>query len=276
MIIAGESTVKDAGKDDNGKFIVWRRASLASVIVSASSLVVATFWLCTAHAPGEASSPLFTRLKWWSQPWGVYVPLVTGARDTVASEGALVVTGMFSGLTLATATFHTVLANRRRRARVVGLACLVACGWLAIGLWYENLRLRAESADLRRYANRVQEFAESLNAAWPSEGGEIENFGAFLAYPYGRPRTLLMLGDARIPATPLRVAAVEWTANEAIRFQLTGDAPDVWFEWRPGRDSPNAFVGGLAQVFNAVTYLQLNDNLYVVRYVQRDQAGPTD
>ena len=80
-----------------------------------------------------------------------------------------------------------------------------------------------------------------------------------------------MLGNARVPNSPLRVAAVERTPGQAIRFQLTGDAPNVWIKWRTAKTPPTAFQGGLQQIHTPTSHLEIAAKTFVVRY---SIAGP--
>ncbi|WP_459556680.1 hypothetical protein [Lacunimicrobium album] len=173
----------------------------------------------------------------------------------------------FAGLCLALGIAAVFLNRGRERIVLPAVAIVLALGWIATGTKWDYIRLRGQSAELAQFAGPVRELAQELNGFWPQQGGQIASFGAFLAYPYGTPRTLLMLGDAHIPGTSLRIAAVERTPGEAIRFQLSGEAPKVWLEWRTVETPPSAFQGGLQQVITPVEYHEIASDLFVVKYL---------
>ncbi len=186
--------------------------------------------------------------------------------DSAASQGAAQLGYLLAGLTLVFAASAVFFGRGRERLALLVFGLFLAMGWGLLGTNGDVIRLRGQSAELAQHAESVGEFAQQLNHAWPSQGGEIAGFGAFLAYPYGEPRTLLMLGDTYIPNTTLRVAVVERTPGQAIRFQLTGDAPDVWFECRTTETAPTAFRGGLQQLHTPTSDFEIDAKTFVVRY----------
>lgn len=253
-----------------GRRIVW---SLIMLNAIALVTLIGLFYF-DRNAPAD-TSPLLSKLRWWSQPWGEYVPIVVSKADSAASQGAAQFGNLLACLTLVLVAAAAFWGRGRERLALPVFGLLLAIGWGLLGTNWDVIRLRGQSAELAQYAESVSEFAQQLNDAWPDQGGEIAGFGAFLAYPYGEPRTLLMLGDAQIPNTTLRVAAVERTPGQAIRFQLTGDTPDVWFEWRTAETSPTAFQGGLQQLHTPTADLEIAAKTYVVRYAITGPEGAT-
>lgn len=243
-----------------------RRIVQSLIAINAVALISLTGLLYfDREAPNGTSVPL-NRLRWWSQPWGEYVPFVVSKADTDASQWAVMLGSLFACLTLVLALAATIFGRGRERYFLSTFGLVLAVGWVLIGTTWGSIRLSGRSAELVQYAESVGEFAKRLDASWPDQGGEIPDFGAFLAYPYGEPRTLLMLGDARIPNTSLRVAAVERTPGQAIRFQLVGDAADIWFERRATNTIPTKFRGGLQQNHTPTNYIEIAANTFIVKY----------
>jgi len=248
-----------------------RRFLLLLYAINAIALIALIGLLYFDRNAADRTSPLLSKLRWWAQPWGEYVPLVVSKADSSASEAAAMLGYLSASLSLLLA--GAALYYGRGRERLVLPLCgvLLAIVWTQTGTSWDLIRLRGQSTMVVAYAESVSEFAQQLENSWPDQGGDIKDFGSFLAYPYGAPRTLLMLGDTRIPNTSLRVAAVERTPGEAIRFQLTGDAPDVWLEWRTSETEPTQFQGGLQQIHTPTASLKIAANTFVVRY---SMTGP--
>ncbi|TWU07304.1 hypothetical protein CA54_57100 [Symmachiella macrocystis] len=260
-IAISEDLASDGESRSTCRRIVW---SLIMLNAIALMTLIGLFYF-DRDAPAD-TSPLLSRLRWWSQPWGEYVPIVVGKADSAASQGAALFGYLLASLTLILAVAAVFWGRGRERLALPAFGLLLAMGWGLLGTNWDVIRLRGQSAELAQHAESVSEFAQQLNHAWPDQGGEITGFGAFLAYPYGKPRTLLMLGDAHIPNTTLRVAAVERTPGQAIRFQLTGDAPNVWFEYRTAETAPTEFRGGLQQKHTPTADLEIAAKTYIVRY----------
>lgn len=266
--VGSVANVKNSADDHRttGLRVLW-----TLMTINAIALITLIGLLYFDRGASTHSSTLLSNLRWWSQPWGVHVPAVVGKADSAAAQGAAVLGSLLALFTLILAATAAFISRGPARLIILAIGLFLAGGWVSVGRDWDGIRLRGQSAELAQYAEPVSKFAKELDTAWPNQSGEIEDFGAFLAYPYGEPRTLLMLGDARIPDTPLRVAAVERTPDEAIRFQLTGDAANVWFEWRITDTTPTAFRGGLEQAHTPTTYSEIAANTFVVRY---SIAGP--
>lgn len=257
--------LKDSsGKVDKGA--IGRRIVWSLSMINAIVLIGLIVYLYYDRGAPEGSSLILSKLRWWSQPWGEYVPLVASKTVSAESQGALLLGSVLGCFTLVLAVVSAFLNRGRERLFLPVFGLVLAVGWTLVGANWDFIRIRGQSADLVQYVGPVSEFAKLLENSWPDQGGEIKDFGAFLAYPYGKPHTLLMLGDSRIPNTPLQVAAVERTPGKAIRFQLTGDAPNIWFEWRVLGTVPTLFQGGLQQIHTPITFYKIAENTFVVKY----------
>ncbi|MEW4486517.1 hypothetical protein AB1L42_00465 [Thalassoglobus sp. JC818] len=245
----------------------WQHGVVLLVVLNALLLVGVFAWVYfDAEAPSR-SGPFLNGFRWWSQPWGEYVPVVADVVDSDESYGAAMLSVLLACLSLFLGVMSLRVGRWRQRAAVSVIACVLAVGWLFIGWNWDVLRLRGKGLKLTGDLIAVREFAVQLESDWPDQDGEIEGFGAFLAYPYGSPRTLLTLGETCVPGTGLRVAAVERTPGESIRFQLSGGKGDLWFEWRSEGTVPTGFTGGLQQGYTPKAYFEVSDQLFLVRYV---------
>ncbi|TWT43563.1 hypothetical protein KOR42_44430 [Thalassoglobus neptunius] len=244
----------------------WLRGVVLLVALNALFLAVVVTWVYFDSGAPSRSSPFLNKFRWWSQPWGVYVPAVADALGAGASQGAAMLGVLLSCFSLLLVILSLKGVRNAGELVLPIFAGAIGIGWLLLGVNWDVIRLRGQSMELARHVEGVSEFARQLEEEWPDQDGEIEGFGAFLGYPYGTPRTLLMLGEACVPKTELRIAAVERTPGESIRFQLSGGSSDVWFEWRVVENAPASFAGGLQQNYSPKASFMVADKLFLVRY----------
>ncbi len=253
------------GVESRGLLSRWLIRVLTAM--NAVGLLALACWLYFQPDGHAEVSPFLAKLRWWSYLGGRYVPVIAHQAESAASEAVLWIGWTLAGITLIVLFVSVARSRGRERSVQIVLGILCVIGWLWMATSWDTIRLRGQSAGIVRYAKAAREFASQLSNDWPSHGGDISGFGAFLAYPYCTPRTLLMLGDAFIPGTPLRVAAVERTPGEAIRFQLSGEGADLWLECRSDDGVPARFRSGLQPVYFPSSLLKITPDTFVVRYV---------
>lgn len=153
---------------------------------------------------------------------------------------------------------------------------------VAMGVWLWLWPSKAETAVLRQshrlahVAEALTPLAQQLAAAWPESDGKLEGGGAFMAYPIGKPRTLIMLELPVLGALPVSFAVVEGRPGGPIRFELTGLESGHWLEWHPPETRPRSFVGGLFELHRLEHFEPVGNGWYLVRYRPPGNAKPRE
>lgn len=113
----------------------------------------------------------------------------------------------------------------------------------------------------------LESLALALSQQWPDRDGEIEGLGPFVAYPIGKPSTLLLLAPTPLDRTDLVVTAITRSdACHSIRFQLGGSEVEDWIEFHPF-GNPCSYTSGLSQEYDLKLYSMLKHNWFLVRYI---------
>lgn len=189
-------------------------------------------------------------------------------RSKLSVQTAMVFGAVLGG-SFAAMFIGLVIGRRRfRTTRAWLLFMTLACGWLGfIACWpevYWKGQQRRVAADLVA----AESLAKYLHSNWPSEDGNLDGVGPFLAYPQGDPTTVLPLKATNFPNTVLGFSAVERSTDGVIRFELTGDEAGAWLEWRADDRPPRAFKNGLEMYYNVSRHQRLATHWYLVRYRQ--------
>ncbi|WP_047812704.1 hypothetical protein [Rhodopirellula islandica] len=156
------------------------------------------------------------------------------------------------------------MIHRRSLAQLLAVATLAAF-WCALAIHLDTIAWQGKRA---RFAWRVQELeriAAPLREQWPQRDGELPAIGPFMAYPFGRPTTLVLLQAPPVAKRSVYVSAIE-SQNGAIKLQLTGTDGGDWAEWHPRQSRPSSFVGGLSDPHELEDATSIGHGWYLVRY----------
>jgi len=140
------------------------------------------------------------------------------------------------------------------------------CGWLGLLVAWPEVYWKGQEIRIGHNLQPLEEIARRLHADWPTKEDEIAPLGAFLAYPLDSPSTLLLLGEAEIPGTPLRVSAIERSPQGVLNFQLSSDEHGAWLAWSPNGSPPQSFESGLQTYYRILRCRQLKPEWFLVRY----------
>ena len=148
--------------------------------------------------------------------------------------------------------------------------------WLAItsivAVWFAFISNHAEVAwqgKRFRFASRMDELeliVAPLRDEWPKQDGNLSPLGPFMAYPFGRPKTLVLLQTPQIGSQSVFVSVIERCQMGAIKLQLSGTDGGDWVEWHPKFSQPKSFVGGLADTHQLCASTSLGRGWFLVRY----------
>lgn len=154
-------------------------------------------------------------------------------------------------ISVATVTFAAIVAGlflgdaRHRRLRSWFMLLTLAAAWLAVATSYGEIMWASRIWTMSGRVDAFESYAAPLRREWPSEDGATPEFGAFSAYPVGKPTMLSLL------TTPMQFdrrgwgfSAVDRSADGTLRFRLTGDISG-WLEWHPAGSAPQSFEDGL-------------------------------
>lgn len=241
-----------------------RRAVNAAVplawTTNALLLGAAAAWF---YVEGRSQSEFHSLLRAAGWPGAASV-----ADGDAASCGAAIVTCATAAVVSLGVAFLGLLvgAPRFRTLRVWGLFTALAAVWLTLLATWPDVHWSGQQRRVARALPALESVALSLIVAWPQNDGDIDALGPFLAYPKGSPRTLLIMGDAALCDSPLRMASVERTPGRAIRFELSGQEQGAWVEWRSGEDTPSDFVSGLRTPYLVERSERLAPHWFLVRY----------
>jgi hypothetical protein len=145
--------------------------------------------------------------------------------------------------------------------------------WLTLAVSWRELSWQSQVVRVRRQLSGFESVAALLRSDWPDSDGERDEIGPFMAYPRGRPRTLLLLTSPTIAHASASISAIERATTGGLRFQLTGSEPDAWLEWHPWGSVPDSFRGGLMTDYVLERSAPLSRGWFVVRYREtRDES----
>ncbi|MEO1617542.1 MAG: hypothetical protein AAFV88_16945 [Planctomycetota bacterium] len=194
-----------------------------------------------------------------------------GFIDQVGQVRAALFTAIMVSAALAMCLLLTDLLRSRSVGRfgpvctMLSLTCLIAV-WLGLLINLNAIAWQGKRAGLALDVAQLEAIKSPLVERWPTEDGHLPSLGPFMAYPFGKPTTLLLLQSPRVAGTAFFIAAVERSESGAIRLQLTGTEFDDWAEWHPPGSHPSSFVGGLGDPHDLVQQATLRDGWHLVRY----------
>ena len=161
--------------------------------------------------------------------------------------------------------FVRAAGNRTLRSLLHHTAC--AAMWFAFLYSYPWIAWHGKRLRLMEKTAQFEPIAQRLRESWPAQDGQITELGPFMAYPFGDPKTLVLLTPPAINGDHTAFSAVERTEQGGLRFLLSGREGGDWIEWHPDSVRPGSFIGGLGDRHAMVSWLSLDGGWYLVRYL---------
>lgn len=200
-------------------------------------------------------------------------PLKT-LHDVVLNGGVLrgVVLGVVSviasvslALLLASVFCSKYSARERSIASLLAIMFVVAV-WLSIARSRSSLAWQGKRVRIAVQVPELETLTQTLRHQWPERDGNLPGIGPFMAYPFGRPTTLMLLQSPPVSGATLCISAIERHPDGAILLQLSGSNHDDWAEWHPIGSQPVSFVGGLSDPHQLQSCASIGGGWYLARY----------
>ncbi|EMI15284.1 putative membrane protein [Rhodopirellula maiorica SM1] len=227
-------------------------------IVHLSLLVTAAVWAVT--------DPKFeTTIQYALSAPSVLASHVGWARAAAFLSASLV------AITSLAAMFAAMLLRRASNVRSRSLQSLLAmtavvAGWCALGIHHDAIAWQGKRIRFACRVDELESIVAPLRTDWPTNDGDLSTIGPYMAYPFGRPTTLVLLHSPRLASEAVYVSAVERGSGGSIKLQLTGSDGGDWAEWHPPHSHPRSFVGGLADPHELQAVCSIGSGWYLVRY----------
>lgn len=178
--------------------------------------------------------------------WGV---LITATLSTIG-----IATGLIAG------------AGQHRNIRSWLVVMVLLASWLTLFTTWPELVWRGQLWRLRGSITEFDALADKLLAAWPDNDGDIPGLGPYMAYPIGKPRTLMMMTTPKVPNTNFEIQVIERGERGSLHFQLAGNEEGVWLVRELG-DRPQPFFSGLDGEYIPVQFRRVSPGWFAVRYI---------
>ncbi|QDV41777.1 hypothetical protein Enr13x_16200 [Stieleria neptunia] len=183
--------------------------------------------------------------------------------------------GLASLVVIAATSLAAVLMTRTQRWRVglrqsslrrlLAITTVIAL-WCGLVIHHESIAWQGKRVRFAWRIDELEAIVAPLRNQWPERDGELPATGPFMAYPFGRPTTLVLLQSPALASQHVYVSAIERCDDGAIKLQLTGTDGGDWAEWHPPHSRPISFVGGLADPHQLRTATAIGSGWYLVRY----------
>lgn len=192
--------------------------------------------------------------------------IIADIRMTGLMAVAVLVIVGFSGI--AVGLFHGLNNHRSTRAWL-SLTGLIAA-WICLSMQWENVSWMGRSCRMSTHVTpQLVHYVNQLEDNWPASDGISPELGPYLAYPIYRPSVLMLLSEATLPNTNLKITAIEKTVGKSLRFELAGSEQGNWLEYRSDTSTPESFTGGLEQELRLKRFSRLDSHWYLVKYQVR-------
>lgn len=193
---------------------------------------------------------------------GVVTPLMWPRVDAlwfIFIAGLLSALGILAGLIGGT--------GRHRNIRSWLAVMIVMAGWLTLLTTWPELAWRGQVWRVRAAISEFEKFSRQLLADWPQTDGKLEGLGPFMAYPIGKPRTLMFLAIPQVPDTNIAISTVERGNDDDLHFQLAGNDEGPWLVRHLGIDEPRGFFSGLEGEYIPYKHTRVKEGWFLVRYI---------
>ncbi|WP_218933592.1 hypothetical protein [Rubripirellula lacrimiformis] len=153
---------------------------------------------------------------------------------------------------------------------LLGITAAVAL-WCSLALNHSALAWQGKRMRISMRVDQLEDIAAPLRDQWPQRDSELPGIGPFMAYPFGKPSTLILLQSPPVSSPlfasdSLCVSAVERSGAGAIKLQLGGSPLEDWAEWHPRGSRPRSFTGGLSDRHSLHSSAPLGHGWFLVRY----------
>ena len=152
---------------------------------------------------------------------------------------------------------------------VLGIVTLFAA-WCGLAVNYSSVAMQARGIRVGWEIEELEALAAPLRDNWPQVDGTMPGIGPFMAYPFGKPSTLILLEPPQIADGKLTVSTIERARSGAIRLLLgsasSGTDYGEWVEWHPQGSHPDSFIGGLDDYHALRSSVFLGAGWFLVRY----------
>jgi hypothetical protein len=199
---------------------------------------------------GSGKSPLVVVPPlMWSRVDALWVILIGGSVSM-----ALIIAGLAIG------------SGIHRGTRAWLTLMLLVAGWLTLITAWPEISWRGQVWRVRGSVSQFAELTEKLTTAWPESDGQITELGGFMAYPIGKPRTLMLLTTPKVPGSQINISTVERGDDDAFHYQLAGNDEGAWVVFDKQHESPQPFFSGLEGEYLPQKFATLAPGWFIVQY----------
>lgn len=204
--------------------------------------------------------------------------------DAALIVGTLRMVGVVVVTIIAAFTLFALLAKQLSRCRsdprhrsirqLLAITTVIAL-WLSLSHHHGSIAWQGKRVRFAMRVHELENIAAPLRTDWPEGDSDLPGIGPFMAYPFGCPKTLVLLQAPRITSQSVYISAIERCAGGAIKLQLTGTDGGDWAEWHPPSSHPSSFTGGLGDPHELCTATAIGHGWYLVRYNDRQNTSTT-
>ncbi len=227
-------------------------------LANIAALLAIVGWICLDGLFRQTASGAGHILEGWPHP---LPPLLVPRVYTLI--GIL----FFAALTLGGILLTIFIGDRAHRGiRSWLLAMLVVAAWLTLSLEWPALAWKAQAWRLRASLPEFEILASALIEDWPTDDGQIPGLGPFMAYPVGKPTTLMFMNSPTVPDANLAFGTVELSDEHVVHFQLVGNEEGAWLVRHPDATEPIAYYSGLSGEYTPFRFQALGNGWFLVEY----------
>jgi hypothetical protein len=245
------------------KWFVSRSVVRACWIINTLLLVATLVWILRDGLFAQGLAAFQTHLAAFANeksPLAVVPPLMWSRVDAL---WAILVGGTLSMAIIVVGLAFGAGKHRGTRAWLV-LMLLVA-GWLTLITAWPEIVWRGQVWRVRANVTEFAELAEKLTTDWPAGDGQTPELGGFMAYPIGKPRTLMLLTTPEVPGSNLSISTIE-RDDVAFHFQLAGNEEGAWVVFDKDPNAPTTFFSGLEGEYLPQKFAVLAPGWFLVVY----------
>lgn len=240
------------------KRFVSRGVVRACWIVNALLLAATLVWILRDGLFAQGLAAFQTHLA--ASPVAIVPPLMW---SRVAVLWAILITGSLSMTLIVAGLIAGSGIHRGTRAWLVLM--LLAAGWLTLITAWPEIAWRGQVWRVRGSVPQFAKLTEKLTHAWPESDGQTPELGGFMAYPIGKPRTLMLLTTPEVPGSYLSISTIE-RDDVAFHFQLAGNEEGTWVVFDKQHESPQSFFSGLEGEYLPQKFAVLAPGWFLVQY----------
>jgi hypothetical protein len=160
-----------------------------------------------------------------------------------------------------------MLLGERTQRSLRNLLFLTSMIAISLALFTSWQRISWEGRRHRMIARieALQVVCDALSKDWPKNDMNHELLGSIMAYPQWNPSTLILLTPKPIDDR-FRIAAIDRSTSDVLRFQLSSGFENIWLEHRADAKLETEFTNGIEQSYSRQYYVTLSPSWFLVRY----------